>query len=156
MPRKSSNPRLNSRLGVRKEFPQGSFNGVIKRFDSTTGYYQVKYEDGDSEEMLEDEAFGAARAYRVYLRHKDAIDSVAMFQITVPMKTTRRKAAKGVQSSVHTIPAEENPSPSVACTGLTTTQARKERIIEICATILFLWGPVHLAYTFVARFTGKN
>ena len=86
MSRKSSNPRLNCQLGVRKEFPQGFFNGVLKGFDSTTGYYHVKYEDGDSEECQKMKLL-VLLVLMDYLRHKDAIDSGAMFQIAVP-KTT--------------------------------------------------------------------
>ena len=114
MSRKSSNPRLNRRLGGRKEFPQGFFNGVLKGFDSTTGYYHVKHEDGDSEEMSKDEAFIAARAYRDIRRHKDAIGSSAMVQINVLRKTPTRKHAKSAQSPVHAIPADERASLLVA------------------------------------------
>ena len=112
----------------------------------------MKYEDGDSEEMTEKEAFSAARAYRDYLRHKDAIDSGAMYQIAIPRKITRRKAARSVQPSVHTIPVEETASAQVTVTPLIVARAPKENLIRVCAIVCLLLGFVLVVYNFVSRF----
>ena len=145
MSHKSRNPRLHRRLGLRKEFPQGFFNGVLRGFDPTTGYYRVKYEDGDREEMSEDEVFSTARAFRDHYRHTD-----------VPKITIRRKFAKSVQSPVHAIPADEGASSLVVVAALDTSRVRNERFIKLCGGIFQLWGFVHLLYTFVAWIVGRN
>ena len=152
----SINPRLNRRLKVRKEFPQGFFNRKLKGFDAETGYYSVKYEDGDSEEMSEDEVFSAARAYRNYHRHKGTCSTGVKVQVAVPKTSIRRRSAIGVQPSVRIVPVKEESLSLVPANTLHAAQARKNKFIKLCEIILFLWGAVHLVYTFVTRFIGRD
>jgi len=153
--RKSRNPRLPRRLGVRKEFRQGIFNGVVGGFDPSTGYYHVKYEDGDSEELSEDETFVAARAFRDFRRHRDANSSGAGVQVVVPRRATVHRTPEDVKPSVHTIPADVSASSVVMDPALEISRTRKERFTALCRTLVFLWGSVHLAYTVGVWFIGR-
>ena len=153
--RKSRNPRLPRRLGVRKEFRQGIFNGVVGRFDPSTGWYQVKYEDGDFEELSEDETFVAARAFRDYRRHRDSNSSGARVQVVMPRRTVVLMTPEDVKPSIHTIPADVSASSVVVEPVSETFQVHKERLVTLCRTLVFLWGSVHLAYTFGAWLMGK-
>ena len=149
MPHFSANPRLHRRLGVRKEFPQGLFNEVLKGFDSTQGYYKVKNEDGDSEEMSEDEVFDAARFYRKYRLRQGTINSGVKNQVARSGPTTTRKPAEGVYPSAHAIPVDESIPPLVTVSTLTAAPPRKEKIFKLCQFISVFWGLLHLVYTVI-------
>ena len=83
-------------IKVRREFDLGFFNGVVTHYTSD-GWYHVKYEDDDSEDLSEDEVRAAAATYRSYMRRNHLIDAGFMFQISVPppSKPTRRRPRKG-------------------------------------------------------------
>jgi len=149
MPHYSANPRLHRRLGVRKEFPQGLFNGVLKGFDSTRGYYKVKYEDGDSEEMSEDEVFDAARFYRKFRLRQGTINSGVNIQVARSGPTTTRKPVEGVSPTAHAIPVDESIQPLVTGTTLTAAPPCKETIFKLCQFISVFWALLHLVYTVI-------
>ena len=155
MVRKTQNPRLPLRLGVRKEFRQGVFNGFVKRFDPSTGWYKVKYEDGDSEELSEDEIFVAARSFRDDRRQRGVHSSGARVRVVVPRRTAVHMTPEEVKPSVHTIPADVNVSSVVIDPVSEAFQTRKEKLATRCKTLVFLWGCVHIAYTICRWFIGK-
>jgi hypothetical protein len=141
---------------VRKEFRQGIFNGVVGRFDPKTGWYQVTYEDGDFEELSEDETFVAARAFRDYRRHRDASGSGTSVRVVVPRMTSVHPNPEDVKPSVHTIPADASASSVVVEYPVSETSlVLKEKLATRCKTLVFLWGSVHIAYTFFAWLVGK-
>ena len=133
---KSRNPRLPRHLGVRKEFPQGLFNGVVRGFDPVEGYYRVRYEDGDREEMTEDEVFCAARAYRDHVRHTNVVNSGATVQADAPKVIIRRKPAKSAQPPIPSVLADEDVSSLVAVVFC------NQKVIRLCGGMLQLWGLV--------------
>ena len=155
MSRKTINPRLPLRLGVRKEFSEGVFNGKLDGFDATTGWYHVKYEDNDSEELSENEVFSVARAFRDYRRHRGTNNSGAMNQVGVPRRTAVRRAVKSTKPVVHTIPAYACTSAVVPDPVLASSQSRTKRLIALWKDVVFLWGLGHLVYSFVTICIGK-
>ena len=132
------------------------FNGVIRYFDPTSGYYRVKYEDDDSEDLSEDEALSVARVFRDYRRHRGTINSGTRVQDTVPRRTVVCKAVKEEKSSVHAIPADDGTTLLVTTPVAMSSVARMKGLIALCKTAIFFWGLVHLVYSVVSWIIGKN
>ena len=74
----------------------------------------MKYEDGDSEEMSEDEIFSAARAFKDSRRHRDANGSDARVRVVRPRRAVVSTPPEDVKPSVHTIPLDVHVSSVVA------------------------------------------
>ena len=86
---------------VRKEFKDGYFNGtVVKR--TTAGYFHVKYDDDDSEDLSADEAQAAARTYQAHLKrhHHDDITFVSIESDTPSYAIEYVEDANGVAQEI--------------------------------------------------------
>ena len=75
---------------VRKEFKIGFFNGTIVG-KTPEGYFHVKYDDDDSEDLSADEAQIYAANYRSYIKRQKAIDEGWLFQVPSERKSPCRK-----------------------------------------------------------------
>ena len=75
---------------IRKEFEVGLFNGTITHY-TPSGYFHVKYDDDDSEDLSADEVHIYAANYRKYMKRQKAIDEGWLFQVPSTRKLSRRK-----------------------------------------------------------------
>ena len=54
----------NIRCGIKiiKKFGGVPYEGTVKEYNELTGWYKIKYEDGDSEEMTKEEVINHFKA----------------------------------------------------------------------------------------------
>jgi len=102
-PRRPWLPRQDSLLHakVQKEFKDGYFNGTVVR-RTTAGYFHVKYDDDDSEDLSADEAQAAAKTYQAYLKrhHQDDITIISIETDTPSYAIEYVKDANGVAQEI--------------------------------------------------------
>jgi hypothetical protein len=142
---------------VRKEFDDGFYNGIVMSY-TNEGFYHVKYDDNDSEDMSEDEALYAVVGYQAYLRNREAIDAGSLHQtpVTAPVKSRRKTARRRRQTHVgngsqnwvvHAIPLDdhqtigsEGPRFQLLC-GLTGNGEYNALcfFLDLLCLIFFVW-----------------
>ena len=85
---------------IRKKFGGKPFYGtVVSRIPGPDRHFHVKYDDGDSEDLSEDDAFRYAKSYR---RHMEKMKTQG-----APVQSPVVR----IKQEVHTIPSDHSAAP---------------------------------------------